>query len=167
VPATPTDKGLWVELMLRRSAEPGRPVERGGREIGGERGTPTHSGRVASDGELDLRQLTKGSAGDDLLGPLTKRGELTRCEPTCRMRPERCTAATISRPSGMLCDIGFLAVDILACSRRPRRRAACASVGRGDDHAVDARVVKHLPVAAGRLDGGTGDLLRQCLTSVV
>src|SRR5262245_64336074 len=32
---------------------------------------------------------------------------LTRCEPTCTMRPDFCAAATISTPSAAECDIGF------------------------------------------------------------
>ena len=33
--------------------------------------------------------------------------ELTRCEPTCRMRPLFFTASTMATPSAAVCDIGF------------------------------------------------------------
>src|SRR5687768_10343162 len=33
--------------------------------------------------------------------------ELTRCDPTCTMRPDFLAASTIATPSAALCDIGF------------------------------------------------------------
>jgi len=90
-----------------RTADPGVPVEILRREIKGRRIFPGSGGTVAAKGELDHGDVADGSGLIKLVGFFRRQMELTRWEPICTMRLFFCAAATMSKPSSAVCDMGF------------------------------------------------------------
>jgi len=74
--------------------------------------------------------------------------ELTRCEPTWRMRPLFFTASTIATPSAAVWDNRLLDVDVFAGAHRFDDHAPMPVIGHRRHDAIDVLVVEQPAILA-------------------